>query len=189
MSPVELRSVGAGVSAGDPCAFCGGGGSGAGGSWLEGGAGRLLSTKAAKPSLAVGSGGANFGGGVCNDAPAVTSNVTLNWSASCDELEPYVSKERATPGFIENQIVSNSYCLGRSSPARRSRFLFLPSRQDLPFDHRQNAGLGDLPRGNTAYIRKRLLTRVRPAGAFSEIAGKVREGAPLGSCPAIPAMT
>ena len=54
----------------------------------EGGAGRLLSTSAAKFSLAVGSGGASFGGGVCNNAPAVTSNLTLNWPASCDELEP-----------------------------------------------------------------------------------------------------
>jgi len=88
VSPVELRSVGARASAGDPCATGRGGGSGSGGSCSEGGAGRLLSTSAAKLSLAVGSGGASFGGGVCNDAAAVTSNVTLNWPSSCDELEP-----------------------------------------------------------------------------------------------------
>jgi hypothetical protein len=69
----------------------------------------LLSTNEAKLSLAVGSGGAIFGGGVWNDAPAVTSNVTLNWPASCDELEPSVSKERATPDFIKSQTTSNTY--------------------------------------------------------------------------------
>jgi hypothetical protein len=109
VSPVEPRSACAGASAGDPCATGGGGGSGSGGSWFEGGAGRLLSTNAAKLSLAVGSGGASFGGGVCNDAPGVTSNVTLNLPASCDELEPCVSKERATPGFIKSQTISNAY--------------------------------------------------------------------------------